>query len=186
MKKRLLSMLLAAVMLLALLTACNSNSTPGSSNTSPSDTDGQSNSSPSSETLVLQAGHVLTEDSAYHEGLLQWAAEVEEKTEGRIHIDVFANSILGNERDLIEALQTNTLDITLPNSAPLSNFTEAFRVFDLPFLFQNREEAYKVIDSEIGDNIDPAWGYFCLTGKIDFQARKRRFSFECASTLLER
>lgn len=106
-----------------------------------------------SDTLVLKAGHVLTEDSAYHEGLIQWAAEVEEKTEGRIHIDVYANSILGNERDMIEALQMNMLDITLPNSAPLSNFTDAFRVFDLPFLFQSREEAYKVIDSEIGDNM---------------------------------
>lgn len=105
------------------------------------------------ETLELQAGHVLTEDSAYHIALTGWADEVNQATDGRIKINVFANSVLGSERDMIESLQNGTLDITLPNSAPMANFTDAFKVFDLPFLFQTPEEAYAVIDSEIGDGM---------------------------------
>lgn len=139
--KRVLAILLAAVMTLGV-TAC------GNSKSSEAEEE-----SASGDTLELQAGHALTEDSPYHMALTQWADEVYEQTEGRVKIEVFANSVLGNERDMIEALQMGTLDITLPNSAPLSNFTDTFKVFDLPFLFQDTEEAYKVIDSEIGDGM---------------------------------
>lgn len=103
--------------------------------------------------FVFQAGHVLTEDHPYHVGLLEWAKRVNERTDGRIVINIFANSTLGNERDMIEALQFGALDITLPNSAPMANFTDAMKVFDLPFLFRNREEAARVLDGEIGGEI---------------------------------
>lgn len=148
MKKRFIATLMAACVL--TLTACGGNSTSTSTTTSA---DNSTSVESDGETLVLQAGHVLTEDSPYHMALTQWADEVNEKTEGRIKIDVFGNSVLGNERDMIEALQMGTLDITLPNSAPLSNFTDALKVFDLPFLFMDRDDAYAVIDSEIGDGM---------------------------------
>lgn len=100
--------------------------------------------------FIFQAGHVLTEDHPYHIGLVEWAKKIGERTDGRITINVFANSTLGNERDMIEALQFGTLDITLPNSAPMANFTNAMKVFDLPFLFENREQVANVLDGEIG------------------------------------
>jgi len=144
--KKLIALAMTACMAVSLA-AC------GGSKESSSSTAASADEAVSGEALVLKAGHVLTEDSPYHEALVQWANEVNEQTEGRIKIDVYANSVLGNERDMIEALQMGTLDITLPNSAPLSNFTDTFRVFDLPFLFQTPEEAYAVIDSEIGDGM---------------------------------
>ena len=139
--KRISAMLLASVMIL------------GSVGCGKGDSGGSTKDVASGEILELQAGHALTEDSPYHLALTQWADEVYEKTEGRVKIEVFANSVLGNERDMIEALQMGTLDITLPNSAPLSNFTDALKVFDLPFLFEDTEDAYAVIDSDIGSNM---------------------------------
>ena len=103
--------------------------------------------------FTFQAGHVLTEDHPYHIGLVEWAKRIKERTDGRIVINVFANSTLGNERDMIEALQFGTLDITLPNSAPMANFTNAMKVFDLPFLFENRDSVAKILDGEIGAGI---------------------------------
>ncbi len=148
MKRKFIAATMAACVL--ALTACGGSSSSASTSTASSaSTSAQTNG----DTLVLQAGHVLTEDSPYHMALTQWADEVNEKTDGRIKIDVFANSVLVNERDMIEALQMGTLDITLPNSAPLSNFTDALKVFDLPFLFMDSDDAYSVIDSEIGDDM---------------------------------
>lgn len=103
--------------------------------------------------FTFQAGHVLTEDHPYHIGLVDWARKINERTDGRIVINVFANSTLGNERDMIEALQFGTLDIALPNSAPMANFTDAMKVFDLPFLFASRDDVAKILDGEIGEEI---------------------------------
>ena len=152
MKAKKLLAVLTGVCMIAGLAACGSSEKSKSEGNAGGTTEAAGTEA-GEGTLVLKAGHVLTEDSAYHMALTQWADEVEEKTEGRVRIDVYANSVLGNERDMIEALQMGTLDITLPNSAPLSNFTDAFRVFDLPFLFRDSQEAYAVIDSEIGDNM---------------------------------
>lgn len=96
----------------------------------------------SGDVIVFQAGHVLTEDSGYHQGLLRWAELVSERTDGHIQIEVYPNSTLGNERDMIEAVQMGMLGIAIPNHAPMANFTDAFSVFDLPFLFASRDEAY--------------------------------------------
>ncbi len=109
--------------------------------------------SASGEVMNLKVGHVVTEDHPYHQGLLKWAELIKERTEGRIVIEVFANSTLGNERDMIEALQLGMLDITLPNSAPMANFTDVMMVFDLPYLFETREDAVAVLDSEIGQEM---------------------------------
>lgn len=160
-RTRLIAFTLTAIMVLGA-TACNGGS--NDSNIHGGNGEDQAALNDSEDVLELKAGHVLTEDSPYHLALTQWADEVYEKTEGRVKIDVFANSVLGNERDMIEALQIGTLDITLPNSAPLGNFTDALKVFDLPFLFMEPEEAYMVIDSEIGDNMLEALDEIGLVG----------------------
>ncbi len=140
MKIRKAAAVIISAMMAASMAACSGGNTAQTTATSAGNETTAATAS-SGETLELQAGHVLTEDSAYHIALTGWADEVNQATDGRIKINVFANSVLGSERDMIESLQNGTLDITLPNSAPMANFTDAFKVFDLPFLFQPPEEA---------------------------------------------
>ena len=94
--KKIIFLLLTSIMVVSLV-SCGSN---GETSASDNTTEGSNVTG----TITLQAGHVLTEDSPYHLALLKWSEEVYEKTEGRIQIDVFANSTLGNEREMIEAL----------------------------------------------------------------------------------
>ena len=154
--KKIVALLLALVMIVALA-ACGSQAAPAA--TAAPATEAPAAEAPAAEApaaddvIVFQAGHVLTEESGYHQGLLRWAELVSERTNGHIKIEVYPNSTLGNERDMIEAVQMGMLDITIPNHAPMANFTDAFSVFDLPFLFASRDEAYKVCDSEFAQNI---------------------------------
>ena len=76
-----------------------------------------------------------------------------ERSGGRIRLDVFHSGQLGSERDLIEGLQLNTIHFAFVTSAPLSGFTNAYNVFDLPFLFENVEEARQFMDSQYGVRI---------------------------------
>ncbi|MBZ4688580.1 MAG: dicarboxylate transporter, DctP subunit [Clostridiales bacterium] len=105
------------------------------------------------ETINLKVGHVLAPTHPYQTGLEKFAELVAEKTDGKVKVDVFHSSQLGNEREMIEALQMGTLDMTLVSTAPLAGFSNAFLVFDLPFIFEDRESAYKVLDGEFGTDM---------------------------------
>ncbi len=102
---------------------------------------------------TLKVGHVLAPSHPYQYGLEKFAQLVEEKTGGSIIVKVFHSSQLGGEREMIEALQFGTLDMTLVSTAPLAGFLPQFQVFDLPFIFGDREQAYKVLDNQIGQDL---------------------------------
>lgn len=100
--------------------------------------------------ITLRAGHSANVDEPYHKGLERFAQIVSEKTEGRVKVEIFANNQLGDEKEMIEGLMLGTLDITVPSNGVLTNFAPALSIFDLPFLFDDREHMYRVMDGEVG------------------------------------
>lgn len=105
------------------------------------------------ENVVFKAGHSVAESHPYHLGLVKFAEIVKEKTDGKIQVEIYANAQLGNERDMIEGLQLETIDFVVSSTGPMSNFVPEIGVVDLPFLFRNREHAYAVLDGPIGQNL---------------------------------
>lgn len=89
----------------------------------------------------------------YYTGMMKFSELMAQKSNGKIKMQVFPSSQLGNERDMIEALQMGTQEVTLVSTAPLSGFSNEFFVFDLPYIFKSREHAYKVLDGPIGQKI---------------------------------
>ncbi|MCA0987294.1 TRAP transporter substrate-binding protein [Guptibacillus algicola] len=107
----------------------------------------------SGETKTLQVGITLAEDSHYYKGLEHFGELVEEKSDGELAIEIFPNGSLGGERDMVESLQVGSLDMVLSSTGPLGGFAPEINVVDLPFLFESREHAYKVLDGEIGQEL---------------------------------
>ncbi|MDK2822020.1 MAG: TRAP-type transport system periplasmic protein [Clostridia bacterium] len=105
------------------------------------------------KTVVLKLGHVLNESSPFHKGAEEFARKVEEKSKGRLKIEIFPSAQLGNDRELAEGLQLGTVDISISGSAAVTGFVPRLQVFDLPFLFRDAEHAYKVLDGPIGDEV---------------------------------
>lgn len=115
----------------------------------------QTNTSKSEETVVykIKGGHANPTTHPYNLGLEKFSQLLSERSNGQISLDTFSSSQLGNERDLVEGMQLGSVDVGVITSAPLSGFTDAYLVFDLPFIFKNVEEARKVCDSEVGDEM---------------------------------
>lgn len=103
--------------------------------------------------ITLKAGHAAPPSHPYQLGLEEFAKLVDQKTQGKVKIQTFHSSQLGNEREMIEGLQMGTLDMTLISTAPLAGFSNKFLVLDLPFVFSSPEHAYKVLDGQIGAEI---------------------------------
>ncbi|MFC4714413.1 TRAP transporter substrate-binding protein [Planococcus dechangensis] len=115
--------------------------------------DGGTAGGDSGETFNLQAGHSLPEDHPYHLGFLEMAENVEERTDGRVTIEVFANSEIGAERELTEGMGLGTVDLVVSSTAPVTNFVPELEVLDVPFLFNDRESAVEILEGEIGDEL---------------------------------
>lgn len=105
------------------------------------------------EAKTIRVSHTLAPESHYHQGLLKWKELVEERTDGSVMIEVFHSAQLGSERDVVEGVSLGTIEATLTSTGPLPNFTNAFMVFDLPFIVQDRQKAYEWMDGPNGQEI---------------------------------
>ncbi|MDF2615568.1 MAG: hypothetical protein K0Q47_223 [Sedimentibacter sp.] len=81
-------------------------------------------------------------------------AAINEKTNGRVTVEVYPSDQLGNQRSSVEGCQIGTQDMVLTSSMILANFDESIGVFDLPFLFPDRETAYAAMDGEVAKEIE--------------------------------
>ncbi|MBI4767009.1 MAG: DctP family TRAP transporter solute-binding subunit [Deltaproteobacteria bacterium] len=102
------------------------------------------------ETINLKLGHAVAPEHPYHLGAVKFADLVARKSANKIKIDVYPSTQLGNERDMVEGLQLGTIDLVVTSTGPLGGFVPKMFVVDLPFLFRDREHAYKVLDGPIG------------------------------------
>lgn len=153
MKKKVFALFLATVMLLSL-TACGNSAgedsgTPAdnSSSTAESTNDDPFADGPS---YTLRLGHVQTTSHPYHLGALAFKEKVEELSNGKITVDIYPNSQLGGEIDMIESMQLGNVDLAAVGTCNLANFDSSYTLFDLPFLFESREHAIAVCESDYG------------------------------------
>ena len=82
--------------------------------------------------------------------------KLEELSGGTMTIDIYPNSALGGESDMIDNVSLGTQDMVLSSTGPIPTFSDATKnwsTLDLPYLFESREEAYKVLDGDIGKEL---------------------------------
>ena len=97
--------------------------------------------------FVFKLGHIADPENPYAKGAEKFAQLVKEKTGGKVEVQVFPSSQLGNQRDLVEGTQFGTIDFTMTSTAVLGNFLPQVAVFDLPFIFRDVQHAYKALDT---------------------------------------
>ncbi len=99
---------------------------------------------------TLRLGHNISTSSPYHLAAEHFARLVEERTQGRMRIQIFPAGALGNERDMIEGAQIGTIDMVVTSSAAAGPFVPALRILDVPFLFRDPAHARGVLDGPLG------------------------------------
>jgi len=103
--------------------------------------------------INLKLGHAVAVEHPYHLGAVKFAELVAQRTKNKVKIDVYPSTQLGNERDMVEGLQLGTIDLVVTSTGPLGGFVPKMFVVDLPFLFKDRDHAYKVLDGPIGRDL---------------------------------
>lgn len=104
---------------------------------------------------VIKVGYILPENQSDHIIMRDvFKKDIEEKSGGRISVELYPNAQLGGDRELIESVQLGTVQVAIPATSALAGFDKRFQVFDLPFLFKSKETAFKALDGELGHKVD--------------------------------
>lgn len=141
--KRILAGALALSMVVGL-TSCGNSSTPSSSNT-PS----------SSEKKTLQIGFTTAADPSdpYYYVATEMARILEEKSGGTLSLELFPNGQLGQEREMFEGMQMGTTEMAVMTNSYVSNFIPACGALDLPFIFEDTDQAISVMNGSFGQSL---------------------------------
>lgn len=83
----------------------------------------------------------------------KFAELVNERTQGRIKIEVFPGGQLGEEKAVIEQVQLGAIELTRVNASPLSEFNKQFGALSLPYIFDNDAHLWKFLNSPAGTKL---------------------------------
>jgi TRAP-type C4-dicarboxylate transport system substrate-binding protein len=80
----------------------------------------------------------------------QFAEEIADKTGGRIEIRLQGGGALGGDREVVEGVQLGTVEMTVVSTSIVANFDADLKIFDIPFLFRDFDQADAVLKGPIG------------------------------------
>jgi tripartite ATP-independent transporter DctP family solute receptor len=102
------------------------------------------------KTIVMRLGDVHPIDYPTVIGNLKFAELVGQKTNGRIKIEVYPSGQLGDEKAVIEQVQLGAIEFTRISASPLGEFSKPYGVFSLPYIFDNVEHLWRLLESPEG------------------------------------
>ena len=116
------------------------------------------------KTVKLRLGHTLPDADSQHLAALEFAKRVKERTNGEVEITVFPNSVLGPDGSLVASVRSGTIDIGVTGNPFLTAVSTNLNVLDLPYLFEDEQQAHKVLDGPVGQGLLDELGRYQLKG----------------------
>lgn len=107
----------------------------------------------SDDVQVIKLAHDHMTSSPFQESALELKEILEERSDGRFEVEVYPAQQLGSSREMIEAMQMGTCEMTLLPTAKFGGFDQRLTLVDLPFLFPNEDVLWEVLEGDIGQEI---------------------------------
>ena len=146
MKKKLLALLMMAVLVFSLA-ACGGGGDSGSADS------GDGEGFAGGQTFTVKIGHSDTTTNLINVSLENFAKYVEEQSGGAVKVDIYAAEQLGSNSEMAEMIEMGSLDAMMMPQGQEATLAPKINTLGLPFLFSDYESVYKVLDSEIGDEL---------------------------------
>jgi C4-dicarboxylate-binding protein DctP len=106
------------------------------------------------EPIVIKFSHVVAPDTPKGKAAEKFKALAEERTHGRVRVELYPNSQLYKDKEELEALQLGAVQMLAPS---LSKFgplgIKEFEAFDLPYIFPSTEALRRVTDGPVGRDL---------------------------------
>jgi len=110
--------------------------------------------SQAADPIIIKFSHVVAPDTPKGRAADYFKKLAEERSKGQVKIEVYPNSQLYKDREEMEALQIGAVQMLAPSLAKFGPLgVRSFELFDLPYIFPNKETLYRVMDGDIGKKL---------------------------------
>lgn len=99
----------------------------------------------------VRFSHVLSSRSEFHLMAERFRDLMGERTGGRFRVVLYPSGQLGGERVAFEQLQVGAVHLAITGTPVLSGWVPEGQLFDLPFLFETRDQGLRVLNGPVGD-----------------------------------
>jgi C4-dicarboxylate-binding protein DctP len=104
--------------------------------------------------IVIKFSHVVAVDTPKGKGAEYFKKLAEERTKGRVKVEIYPNSQLFKDGEEMEALQLGSVQMLAPSVAKFGPLgVREFEVFDLPYIFDSFAELHKVTEGTVGKTL---------------------------------
>ena len=104
--------------------------------------------------IELKLGHVGSPGSLFEVSSTEFARRVKEKTSGKVIVQLYGSSQLGDDTELMQKVKLGTLDFALPSTV-MSSVVPAFGLFEMPYLVKDREHMKRIDQEIVGPILSP-------------------------------
>ncbi|ALS97312.1 TRAP transporter substrate-binding protein [Lacimicrobium alkaliphilum] len=125
--------------------------------------------------VILRLGHALDTQHTVHKAMQHFGERLQQYSDGQMQVMIYPSSQLGSEREMVELLQIGSLAMTKVSASPLEGFVPQMKLFSIPYVFRDREHFWKVLDSDIGQQILSGVEKMRLKGLAYYDAGSRSF-----------
>ena len=101
----------------------------------------------------LYLAHASQTDTVTDIFAMKFAELVEQKSKGRIEMNVYPNSQLGGDIEITEAVQRGNITFVVQTTAPQVPFVKEVAIFDAPMAFKNLKIARMVLDGQLQEEL---------------------------------
>lgn len=106
------------------------------------------------KTYEINIGHIVDERDSWHQASEKFKEYVEDKSNGRIKVNVYPNSQLGSEVDMIQSILTQGgCDITFTGES-MQTYQPDLGIIGMPYLIQSDEHMEAVLNGEVGKELE--------------------------------
>lgn len=104
--------------------------------------------------IVIKFSHVVAQDTPKGKAAEHFKKLAEERTKGKVKVQVYPNSQLYKDKEELEALQLGAVQMLAPSLAKFGPLgVKEFEVFDLPYIFDDYKDLHKVTEGPIGKQL---------------------------------
>jgi tripartite ATP-independent transporter DctP family solute receptor len=103
---------------------------------------------------TIRIPHCCAEGSHFDTTAKRFAELLAEKTGGALKGEVFSAGQLGQETEVIQNVQQGTIEATIIGHDPLAQFGTEITLLSMPYLFDNHDQAFVLLDGELGEKLE--------------------------------
>lgn len=138
------------------LTACGGGD-GGEESSAETDTTGNEENGSQEGTIgekhSFKLGVITPPDHMWHQAAEKFKEELEANSDGRMTLEIYPSGQLGNESDMLQQIESGSLDFGFITAAEISSREEAFSAWFTPYLFETIKDAHEARKSDVAQEM---------------------------------